>query len=299
VDVVAIVAQSPGKTNPLLVEVWRELGVDARLLTADEAVASLGPGDVALIRLDLLPTLDGFEPGLGRVPALRHLGVRILNPPWAVLGAHDKLETARRLVAAGLPHPRTAHVWRVDAPVDVPLPVVVKPRHGSWGLDVFRCRTEEELRACLQAVEERSWFRRHGALVQELVEPVQHDLRMIVAGAQVVGAVNRDPRPGEWRTNISLGGLLRAAAPDDDACELALAAVDAVGGDLVGVDLLPLADGGYTVLELNGAVDFDYRYSLAGTPPFEAVARALRLPGAVPAPVLSRGRRARTSSTGR
>ncbi len=46
-------------------------------------------------------------------------------------------------------------------------------------------------------------------------------------------------------------------------CEAALAAAGALGMDLVGVDLLPL-DGGYTVLELNGAVDLDGRYSLPG-----------------------------------
>ena len=55
--------------------------------------------------------------------------------------------------------------------------------------------------------------------------------------------------------------------------ELALAAAAAVGdADLVGVDLLPLPDGGYSVLELNGAVDFTAEYSLDGTDVFRAVA---------------------------
>ena len=43
---------------------------------------------------------------------------------------------------------------------------------------------------------------------------------------------------------------------------LALSAASAAGTDLVGVDLLPLGDGGWTVLELNGAVDFTPVYSL-------------------------------------
>jgi [lysine-biosynthesis-protein LysW]--L-2-aminoadipate ligase len=275
--VIAIIAHRAGGTNGPLVDAWRGLGIDARLVAPQAAPDLLRAGDVALLRLDVSQELDGIEPGLGCVPDLRLLGVRILNSPWALIGAHDKLETARRLTDAGLPHPRTTHVVRPDADVDIAVPVVVKPRHGSWGRDVCRCASEEALRACLRAVEERSWFRTQGALVQELVQRVRHDLRLIVAGTEVVGAAERRPRRGEWRTNVSLGGGLAAASPDDDARRLALAAAAAVGADLVGVDLLPLPGGGYTVLELNGAVDFDDRYSLTGEPIFPAVARALGL----------------------
>ncbi len=276
--VIAIIAHRAGETNGVLVDAWRALGIDARIMAPDTAAEVLGSGDVALLRLDVTPALDGFEPGLERVPDLRFHGVTILNAPWALIGAHDKLETARRLDEAQIPHPRTTHVLRADGDLDLSPPVVVKPRHGSWGRDVYRCRTEQELRNCLRAVEHRDWFRRQGALVQELVEPPRRDLRLIVAGGKVVGAAAREAQPGEWRTNCSLGGRLHGAAPDQEAMRLALAAVAAVGGDLVGIDLLPLAGGGYTVLELNGAVDFDDRYSLAGTPAFTAAARALQLP---------------------
>ena len=275
--VTGIVANGEGMTNGVLVDEWSRLGIDARLLSPDAAVDTLGAGDAALLRIDVSQELDGIEPGLGCVPDLRLQGVRILNSPWALIGAHDKLETVRRLTDAGLPHPRTTHVVRPDADVDIAMPVVVKPRHGSWGRDVSRCASEDALRARLRAVEGCSWFRTQGALVQELVEPVRHDLRLIVAGAEVVGAAERRPRRDEWRTNVSLGGGLAATVPDDDARRLALAAAAAVGADLVGVDLLPLPGGGYTVLELNGAVDFDDRYALPGEPIFRAVARALGL----------------------
>jgi RimK family alpha-L-glutamate ligase len=276
--VTAIIAHRAGKTNGVLVDAWRALGIDARLVAPDAAVEALGPGDVALLRIDVSAALDGFESGLERVPDLRFHGVRILNAPWALIGAHDKLETARRLREAQIPHPRTAHILRADSDLDISLPVVVKPRHGSWGRDVYCCRTEADLRSCLRAVQRRDWFSRQGALVQELIEPSGRDFRLIVAGGQVVGAAAREARPGEWRTNVSLGGRAFAVAPDEEATRLALTAVAAVGGDLVGVDLIPLADGGYTVLELNGAVDFDDRYSLPGTSVFTTAARALHLP---------------------
>lgn len=60
-----------------------------------------------------------------------------------------------------------------------------------------------------------------------------------------------------------------------EACVLATYAAAAVAGDLVGVDLLPLPNGGYVVLEVNGAVEFTPDYSLAGRDVFEEVARAI------------------------
>jgi glutathione synthase/RimK-type ligase-like ATP-grasp enzyme len=123
----------------------------------------------------------------------------------------------------------------------------------------------------------RTWFTRHGALVQELVSPPLRDLRVIVAGGHVVGAAAREAQEGEWRTNVSLGGRLVPAVPAREARRLALAAVEAVGGDLVGVDLLPLENGGFVVLELNGAAEFDHRYSQPGTDVFVEAARALGL----------------------
>ena len=113
------------------------------------------------------------------------------------------------------------------------------------GADVFRCESRRALHGCLRAVSSRSWFVRHGALVQELIEPPLRDLRILVAGGVVVGAAQRERAPGEWRTNVSLGGHLVHAVPDARVRQLALAAVDAVGGDFAGVDLLPTPVGDY------------------------------------------------------
>ena len=95
---------------------------------------------------------------------------------------------------------------------------------------------------------------------------------MIVAGGQVVGAIERVAAAGEWRTNIALGGWRRRVEPTAEACVLATYAAAAVGGDLVGVDLIPHADGHYVILEVNGAVEFTRDYSLDGQDVFDQVA---------------------------
>ena len=249
--------------------------VEGLVLTPDEALTSLEPGDLALGRLDVAPTLDGTEPGLDTLLELDGRGVHVLNRPDALLTAHDKLLTARSLEAAGLPHPLTNWVPTLADPVTLPPPVVVKPRYGSWGLDVVLCPTASDCRRTLAELSGRTWFRTDGVLVQELLPLLGFDLRLIVAGGRVVGAIERVAAPGEWRTNISLGGTRRVVpSVPPEAAGLAAAATAAVGLDLAGVDLLPTGQG-WVVLEVNGAAEFTEEYGLDGESPFAAAMRAL------------------------
>ena len=275
--VVAVVAWRHARTNAPLVEAWRELGIRAELLDPPRAHDVLGPGDVALARVDVTPSLDGVERGLLEIAALRGRGVRLLNGPEEQIAAHDKLQTAQRLDSARIPHPRTVHAVGLDELAALELPFVLKPRFGSWGHDVMLCRDPADVELALSVLRERSWFEAQGVLAQELVPPCGHDVRLIVAGGRVVGAAERRAPPGEWRTNLSYGARLVPAAPSSKASALAVAAAQAIGADLVGVDLLPLPDGGYIVLEVNGAVDFGAEYSLPGGDVYRDVAGALGL----------------------
>jgi len=269
-SVIVALLGSPTRTNLQLAYAWRRLGVDARVLWPWEAVELLGRDDVALLRLDIVPTLDGVEPGFEHVPELEERGVRVLNRPDALLATHDKLLTAQLFATAGVPHPWTAHVEPGGPVPDCPFPCVLKPRFGSWGQDVHLCRTSADLRRMLELVARRPWWRRHGALLQELVGPGESDVRVVIAGDRVVAAAERIAAPGEWRTNVSLGGRVVTAGLPPDTEQLAVRAVRAIGIDFAGVDLIP-ADGRWIVLELNGAVDFDTRYALPGVDPYAAI----------------------------
>jgi glutamate carboxypeptidase len=272
---VAFVGSDANTANVDLVTTCEALGITADLVGAGE----VRPGDTVFGRLDVLPTLDGIEPGLLQLLLLERRGVRVLNGAPVLARAHDKLLTARALARASLPHPRTAHLVPGRPLPQLAPPIVVKPRFGSWGADVFRCDTWEDVESCLLTIVDRGWFRRHGAIVQELVPPAGHDLRVVVASGLVVGGISRIAAPGEWRTNTSLGGSVAHVELPEPARQLALAAAASIGADLVGVDLLPL-DGGYTIIELNGAVEFDAGYSPPGGDIFAATIEAL---GLVPA----------------
>ena len=233
----AIVTQRATETN-LALAAAAPRGVRFCLYSPEQAAAQLRNGDAALGRLDVLPTFDGVEDGLWALGSLAARGIRTLNRAGALLAAHDKLLTARLLLRAGLPHPRTRLLSPGGPLPELRLTVVVNPRFGSWGTDVV-----------------------HGALVQELVPPQGSDIRIIVAGGAIVGAIQRVAARGEWRTNVALGAQRRPVEPPSFACMLALEAAAASGGDLIGVDLLPDGEGGWVVLELNGAVEWTREYT--------------------------------------
>jgi [lysine-biosynthesis-protein LysW]--L-2-aminoadipate ligase len=256
-----VIAHRCTDTNEALAAAAESLGIAAAVLSPRDALRILEPGDVALGRLDVRESLDGIENGSVELERLAAAGVEVLNRPSALVAAHDKLLTARALRLAGLPHP---HTWLIAEGMPTPapeLPLVLKPRFGSWGRDVVLCRTSADLDAALERASFRGWFREHGALAQELVPPLGWDLRVVVAGGRVIGGARRVAAPGEWRTNVSLGGRSEPASPPPLARTLALAAAAAVRADLVGVDLLPTRNG-FVISELNGAVDFRHSYAL-------------------------------------
>jgi RimK family alpha-L-glutamate ligase len=271
---VAIVGHRSSETNlALAARCWN--GSAAEFLSPREALLRLGPGDVALSRLDVRDDLDGVEEGLWSLDRLGSAGVEVLNRPAALLRAHDKLLTARTLRLAGLPHPRTTLIEPFEQPPDLDYPAVLKPRFGSWGKDVLLCESRDELQRSLEVLALRPWFRQGGVLAQELIPPLGHDLRLVVAGGKIVGSAKRVAASGEWRTNVALGASAVPTVPPPVASRLALAAAAASGLDLVGVDLLPTGPGGFCVIELNGAVDFRPVYSLPGRRVFDDAVAAL------------------------
>lgn len=260
----AFIAQRSTPTNDALAGGLAD-GFRCERMSPEQALYELRPGDAALGRLDVLPTLDGIDDGMWVLGALEARHVVVMNDSAALLAAHDKLLTARLLRRAGVPHPKTAHI-RPDRPFPaIRPPVVVKPRFGSGGRAVSLCPDEESLCDTLAGLSSAPWFEHQGVLVQELVPPQGYDLRILVAGQRIVGAIFRIAAEGEWRTNIALGGSRRPVAdPPPQACEIALAAARAVGAALVGVDLVQDGRGGWTVIELNGAVEFTHEYQPGG-----------------------------------
>src|SRR6266545_4204275 len=112
----ALIAHNRTETNVRLVEAAPR-GVEMSIMCPADSLNLLRPGDAALGRLDVLPTVDGIESGTWEIARLAAEGVQVLNGLATLLATHDKLQTARALVAMGLPHPRTAHLVGPGTPL--------------------------------------------------------------------------------------------------------------------------------------------------------------------------------------
>ena len=125
---------------------------------------------------------------------------------------------------------------------------MIKPLFGSEGRGLVRV-SEHEL-----AIRTFRTLERLGAVlyVQRHVPNPGFDVRVFVLSGRVLGSILRHACPGEWRTNVSVGGRPEACALDRLTERLAIDSAEAVGASMAGVDLLPRLDGeGYMVLEVN------------------------------------------------
>jgi len=210
---------------------------------------------------------DLFLPRLGAgisehsLALLRHLHAArflVINSPASIEIARDKLRTLQLLAGRGLPVPRTAFApdpARLDealSAVGGP-PAVLKPPRGTQGKGVTLAASREEARA----VAEFMWSLEREVLVQEYVPRGRKgDLRLLVVGGGVAGAVRRRAARGEFRSNLHQGGSAARARPSKEARELALRAAALCGLEIAGVDLLE-SERGLLVLEVNAAPGFE------------------------------------------
>jgi len=163
----------------------------------------------------------------------------------------DKFYTSSLLRDAGLPTPETVVCQRTDDAMDAVRTlgdVVIKPIFGSLGQGMIRTDNPEVALRVVRTLDQvRAVF-----YVQQAIDSGGRDLRVFVVGGRVLGAIERRAGPGEWRTNVALGGTARAVELPGDWAAMAVRATAAVGADYAGVDLLPARDGRVYVLEVNG-----------------------------------------------
>ena len=186
------------------------------------------------------------------------LGVTVFNSAAATEVCGDKWRTTLALTAAALPTPRTALGLTPDAALDaldeIGYPAVVKPLVGSWGRLVVPLADRAAAEGVFEYIAALPAPASHLVYVQELIDKPGRDIRAIVVGGELLGAVYRTG--AGLRTNVALGAQTMACEPSPEIAKLAEAAAAAVDADIAGVDLIEDRDGRLLVLEVNHRVEF-------------------------------------------
>jgi len=189
---------------------------------------------------------------------LEAAGARVINSAAAIELCGDKWSTSVALRRAGLPVPRTLLALTPEAALDaieqVGYPAVIKPLIGSWGRLVAALHDRRAAVAVLEYLAALPSPQSHVVYVQEMVGSGDRDIRVIVIGGEVIGAVYR--QGDQWRSNVALGATTEPCPLTPVLEDLAQAAALAVGADVAGVDLLIDGDDKLVVLEVNSGVEF-------------------------------------------
>lgn len=185
-------------------------------------------------------------------------GVTVVNSADATEVCGDKWRTTVALQAAGLPTPRTALGLTPQATLaaldSLGYPALLKPLVGSWGRLVVHLPDRTAAEGVLEYAAALPGPQSRIGYVQELIDKPGRDIRVIVVGGEVLGAVYRI---GEsLRTNVALGGRTRPCEVTPEITKLSVDAAAAVSADIAGVDLIEDRDGRLLVLEVNHRVEF-------------------------------------------
>jgi [lysine-biosynthesis-protein LysW]---L-2-aminoadipate ligase len=99
---------------------------------------------------------------------------------------------------------------------------------------------------------------------EEFVERPPRDIRAIVVGDQVVAAIYRYSSQDEWKTNMALGGHAEACPVTKELEDICIKATWALGGQIVGVDLMESKNDGLLVHEVNNTTEFKNTVKVTG-----------------------------------
>jgi [lysine-biosynthesis-protein LysW]--L-2-aminoadipate ligase len=184
-------------------------------------------------------------------------GVPVINNPETADICANKVKNSLALAGAGVPTPRTEVAFTTDAAMEIVekfgYPCVIKPVIGSWGRLMAKLDTPSAAEAVLEHKEVLGHYEHKVFYVQEFVEKPGRDIRVLMTDDEPVAAMTRSS--DHWLTNAARGGKTAPFELDEQALSIAREAADAVGGGLLGVDLMETGDS-YTVHEVNHTVEF-------------------------------------------
>jgi ribosomal protein S6--L-glutamate ligase len=172
----------------------------------------------------------------------------------AIVRSRDKLRSLQILSKAGIGLPKTAFVYNPEHIEEVMqqvggAPIVIKLLEGTQGIGVVLAETKKAAKSVIEAF--------HGLeanfLIQEFIkESGGADIRAFIVDGKVVGAMKRQGKEGEFRSNLHRGGEGTKIKLTELEKSTALKAAKALGLSIAGVDMLQ-SNRGPLILEVNSS----------------------------------------------
>lgn len=253
--------------NRRLGEAAAEQGHQITLVHPYRVWPGLEDGEPSLIGLPRMESLDVVLPRQGAtvgdscLALIRHfslMGIPVVNDLNSIRLTKNKFLTLQALAMARIPVPHSLFVNSPEGFQEAlarlrEYPVVAKQVSGRQGEGVILVETKSNV----QSVTRKHLDRRKGLLVQRFIPPAgRQDIRVLVVGGKVAGAMELRPKEGDFRANYHLS---RESRPRDLTSELegiALKAAAAVGLEIAGVDLIVDQNDRVNVIEVNYSPGF-------------------------------------------
>lgn len=237
-----------------------ELGHDTKMVDAkvtqintESKKKDFDFGDVVLERC------VSYFRGLHFTACLEFLNVPVINKYEVANNCGNKMITSLLLKKHNVPTPKTYFSFSPEAALEnlekVGYPLVIKPIVGSWGRGVIPLKDRETADAIIEVRELSDGPLDRIYYLQEMIKRPPRDIRVIVVGDQVISAMYRTSS-GSFKTNIALGAepiLCEITKELEDVC---MKASKAVGGGILGVDIMEDEKRGLVVHEVNNTVEF-------------------------------------------
>lgn len=172
----------------------------------------------------------------------------------ALVRSRDKLRSLQILARAGVGLPKTVftnYAKDVDHVISSVggAPLILKLLEGTQGLGVVLAETHN---AASSVIEAFNGLKARVIAQQFIKESGGADIRAFVVDGVVVGAMKRQGKEGEFRSNLHRGGSASLIELTDEEDNTALKAVRAMGLGVAGVDMLQSSNGPM-VLEVNSS----------------------------------------------
>jgi [lysine-biosynthesis-protein LysW]--L-2-aminoadipate ligase len=259
---IVIAVSRTGVEERRLGDAAKSRGISATISTVDECVtqARFWAPDTVVINRVL---------GLTQAAALAQLveagGFRSVNSAAVIQHCGSKVSTTARLQATGVAMPETRVAFSPEGALaaveELGYPVVIKPIVGSWGRLLAKVNDRDAAEGVLAYQEALPSATRSVYYLQRFIGPDCRDLRAFVAGDRLICMVER--RADHWIRNLTRHRSPHPVQPTAQMSKLALAAAAAVGGGVVGVDLLQDTGGKLYVLEVNHRPEFRWTQQAA------------------------------------